>query len=225
MASPANHATLIAALEAHTGNTTRGFTFLTRDGEEQFFSFDRLRTEARRRAAHLRAAGLKQGDRLAMVMPDGEDFIPTFIGAVWAGIIPVPLYPPLALGKLDAYMRRAGRRSSTRPSRPTWPPTPSSQTVLWSGAAGCPRSRACSPPRSCAGPARRRASQEPAHVTADDLCFLQFTSGSTSDPEGRDGDPRQPARQRLGHHARRAAVDRATDMRRVAGCRSTTTWG
>jgi acyl-CoA synthetase (AMP-forming)/AMP-acid ligase II len=37
-------------------------------------------------------------------MPDGRDFVPTFLGATWAGIIPVPLPPPLSLGKLDSYL-------------------------------------------------------------------------------------------------------------------------
>ena len=72
---------------------------------EELLSWDRLRAEAMNRAAHLRALGLRAGDRLAMVMPDGRDFVPTFLGATWAGIIPVPLHPPPSLGKLDTYQR------------------------------------------------------------------------------------------------------------------------
>ena len=95
---------LVAAIDAGRGSTDRGFTFLTGTGREEFLSWDRLRSKAMNRAAHLRALGLRRGDRLAIVMPDGPDFVPTFLGAVWAGVIPVPLYPPLSLGKLDAYI-------------------------------------------------------------------------------------------------------------------------
>ena len=81
-----DYPTLVAALEASKGMTTGGYTFLDRDSKEQFMSFDALRTEAMNRAAHFRKAGLGKGDRLAIVLPDGEDFVPTFLGAVWAGI-------------------------------------------------------------------------------------------------------------------------------------------
>src|SRR5436190_1927945 len=71
----------ITAIDALAGVTDGGYTFLGSDGKEQFFTFDALRKEAMNRAAHLRAQGLKKGDRLALVMPDGVDFVPTFLGA------------------------------------------------------------------------------------------------------------------------------------------------
>ena len=115
---------LVAALDQSKGWTEKGFTFLDRDQKEQFFSFEQIREEAMSRAAHFRSYGLKQGDRLAMVLPDGEDFVPTFLGAVWAGIVPVPLYPPLSLGKLDSYIETlVAILKKAKP--PTSPPTPS----------------------------------------------------------------------------------------------------
>jgi fatty-acyl-CoA synthase len=83
-----------------------------------------------KRAAHLRKYGLKKGDRVAMVLPDGEDFVPTFLGAVWAGLVPVPLYPPLSLGKLDSYkdtmVNGAQQGRAHVPHHP-----PKMQQVLW----------------------------------------------------------------------------------------------
>ncbi|MFT3840499.1 MAG: fatty acyl-AMP ligase [Myxococcaceae bacterium] len=182
MAYP-NHATLIAALQAHAGNNKRGFTFMGKDNTEEFYSFDRLRLEAMRRAAHLRAAGLKQGDRLALVMPDGEDFIPTFFGAVWAGIIPVPLYPPLALGKLDSYMDALAAILNS--AEPTFLATNAKlETVLWSGAARVPSLKGVLVAEQLRKDPPANASQEPASVNAGDICFLQFTSGSTATPKG-----------------------------------------
>jgi len=182
MAYP-NHATLISALQAHAGNNKRGFTFMGRDNTEEFYSFDRLRTEAMRRAAHLRAAGLKQGDRLALVMPDGEDFIPTFFGAVWAGIIPVPLYPPLALGKLDSYMDALAAILNS--AEPAYLATNAKlEQVLWSAAARVPSLKGVVVAEQLRKDPPANASQDPATVNAGDICFLQFTSGSTATPKG-----------------------------------------
>ena len=123
---------LIAALDAGQGLTNKGYTFLDRDQKEQFYSFERLREEAMRRAAHFRHYGLKKGDRLAMVVPDGEDFVPTFLAAVWAGLVPVPLYPPLSMGKLDAYIDTLVAIMGK--AKPTYLVTNEKvQAVLWGG--------------------------------------------------------------------------------------------
>src|SRR5438876_9923871 len=97
---------VVQALDGARGITDRGFTFIGArgPGEDLTLSFDQLRLDALRRASHLRAMGLAKGDRLALVIPEGEDFIPTFLAALWLGVVPVPLYPPVSLGKLDAFM-------------------------------------------------------------------------------------------------------------------------
>ena len=97
---------VVPALDACKGLDSRGFTFVGAQGpgEDLFVSFDGLRLAAQRRAAHYAAMGLKRGDRVAIVVPEGESFIPAFLGAMWSGLIPVPLYPPVSLGKLDAFM-------------------------------------------------------------------------------------------------------------------------
>ena len=46
------------------------------------------------------------GDRVALVLPTGPDFVACFFGVFCAGAVPVPLYPPVRLGKLDEYHRR-----------------------------------------------------------------------------------------------------------------------
>jgi fatty-acyl-CoA synthase len=174
---------LVAALDQSKGWTDKGYTFLDRDQNEQFFSFERLREEAMRRAAHLRQYGLRQGDRMAMVMPDGEDFVPTFLAAVWAGIVPVPLYPPLSLGKLDSYIETLVA-ILTKAKVSHIATNAKLQQVLWSGLSHVPSLKGVVVAEELRGPAPKGVSQEPAHVTADDLCFLQFTSGSTSMPKG-----------------------------------------
>lgn len=175
--------TLIAAIEASKGLTEKGYTFIDREQKEQHFSFERLREEAMKRAAHLRARGMKKGDRLAMVIPDGEDFVPTFFGAVWAGIVPVPLYPPLSLGKLDSYAETLV--AILKKAKPTHMATDRNvQKVLWAGLAKVPSLEGVILTDELEVEAPEGVSQAPAEVTGDDLCFLQFTSGSTSTPKG-----------------------------------------
>src|SRR5437763_16422733 len=97
---------VVPALNACEGEHSRGFTFLGAKGpgEDLFVSFHDLRLSAQRRAAHYASAGLRRGDRVALVVPEGEHFIPAFLGALWGGLIPVPLYPPVSLGQLDAFI-------------------------------------------------------------------------------------------------------------------------
>ena len=174
---------LIAAIEAGKGWTDGGYAFQTRDGGELFMSWDRLRQEAMNRAAHLRALGMKPGDRLAMVMPDGEDFVPTFFGAVWAGVVPVPLYPPLSLGKLDSYIDTLVAILSK--AKPIYLATSAKlETVLWSGVAKVPSLKGVITSESLTKPAPAGVDTAPAQVAPGDVVFLQFTSGSTSAPKG-----------------------------------------
>jgi fatty-acyl-CoA synthase len=178
-----NHPHLSLALEGCAGVTDRGFTFITSDSKEQFYSFDALRTEAMNRAAHFRSLGLKKGDRLAIVMPEGQDFVPTFLGAVWAGVIPVPLYPPLSLGKLDSYVDALVAIMNR--AEPTFLATNAKlEQVLWSAAARVSSLKGVVTAETLATPAPKSASREREEVTTDDIVFLQFTSGSTSLPKG-----------------------------------------
>jgi fatty-acyl-CoA synthase len=174
---------LIAALDAGRGSTNQGFTFLTGRGREELLSWDRLRSEAMNRAAHLRALGLGRGDCLAIVMPDGPDFVPTFLGATWAGVIPVPLYPPLSLGKLDAYldalvaiMNKVDPLYLAIDAR--------LEALLWSAVARVPSLKGTITAEALSAEAPASAEREPVDLGADDIAFLQFTSGSTSTPKG-----------------------------------------
>jgi fatty-acyl-CoA synthase len=178
-----NASNLIAAIDEGRGLTGQGFTFLDRDQKEQFFSWDALRAEAQRRAGHFRKLGLKKGDRVAMVLPSGEDFVPTFLGAVWAGLVPVPLYPPLSLGKLDSY--KDTLVSILNRAEPTHLITESKlQQVLWAGLVHVKSLRGVITAEALREPVPEGVSLEPAQVSDDDLAFLQFTSGSTSTPKG-----------------------------------------
>ena len=174
---------MIAALDAGRGSTDQGFTFLTGRGKEELLSWDRLRSEAMNRAAHLRALGLRRGDCLAIVMPDGLDFVPTFLGATWAGVIPVPLYPPLSLGKLDSYLDALV--AIMNKADPLYVATDARlESLLWSTVTRVPSLKGTVTAEALRAEAPGSAEREPADLGADDIAFLQFTSGSTSTPKG-----------------------------------------
>jgi fatty-acyl-CoA synthase len=176
---------VVDAIAACEGVRDRGFTFVSGrgPGEDLFLTFEELGVEIRRRAAHLRALGLRKGDRVALVVPDGPDFIPLFLGALWAGIVPVPLYPPLSLGKLDAFMealvgilRIAEPRILATDARVA--------RVLWGAVGRIPSIEKMVDVKDLALPAPAGASDEQAPIDDADLAFLQFTSGSTAAPKG-----------------------------------------
>jgi fatty-acyl-CoA synthase len=174
---------VVPALNACEGEHSRGFTFLGAKGpgEDLFVSFHDLRLAAQRRAAHYAAAGLRRGDRVALVVPEGEHFIPAFLGALWSGLIPVPLYPPVSLGKLDAFMEAlVGILDIARPR--VLVTTERVGKVLWSAVgriASIEKVITCEELAKDAG-----ALPAAADVRGDEIAFLQFTSGSTSLPKG-----------------------------------------
>jgi fatty-acyl-CoA synthase len=171
--------TLVDAVCALEGDATRGFVFVRPDGTERLRTFRDMAAEAGRRAAALAARGLEKGDRLALVVPDGEEFVLSLLGALFAGLVPVPLYPQLSLNSLDAYHETVAHVVRA-----------SGAAVLLTTEAGKPyvdglRGRA-EGLRAIVTVEELASSKETmrAAVSPDDLALVQFTSGSTSRPKG-----------------------------------------
>jgi fatty-acyl-CoA synthase len=172
--------TLAAAIERLSGDTARGFVFIRPDATERFCSFNEIHAEAVRRGAHFVARGLKKGDRVALVIPEGEEFVLSFLGAVMAGVVPVPLYPQLTFKNVDAYHETVAhivRASGSRLLLTTTATRPFVEPVL--GKVPCLEGIFTVDELAAPAPA-------PLDVTVlpEDLAFFQFTSGSTSRPKG-----------------------------------------
>jgi fatty-acyl-CoA synthase len=173
--------TLNAARDAASSITQKGYTFLDNDLNPTDWSFAEVGKETRRIGACLRAMGLSKGDRLALVLASPENFVLSFLGAVSAGIMPVPMYPPLALGRLDNYMDRAAgilRVSGASAILTTADLSPVLTPAL---------DRTSSLKKIIEVGALRQMEVAPLeNITThpDEPCFLQFTSGSTSAPRG-----------------------------------------
>ena len=86
--------TLTDALVA-SASTGRGLRAIEHDGQTSLLSYSFLLNQALIGAGALTAAGLEPGDRVALVVPQVGDFIQALFGILAAGLIPVPLVPPV----------------------------------------------------------------------------------------------------------------------------------
>ena len=178
-------ATLVDALANAAAVEHKGYTFLDDRLDPREWSFAKISEETDRRARYFRSLGLEKGDRLAMIVPDGEDFVLSFFGAVRAGIVPVPMYPPLALGKIDSYVDTAARILKTANAKMLLT-TKQVSPILWSllsRVSGLEEIVLTEKVKSH-DEATVTATLDDIAIRPEDACFFQFTSGSTSDPKG-----------------------------------------
>jgi fatty-acyl-CoA synthase len=168
--------TLPEALD-DAARSNEGYTFIDR-GTEVRRSYADIRHTSLRIAGALRGAGLKRGDLVALMINDAESFLTALFGASLAGLIPASIAPPTVTGELSRYFELTAGILRAADARAVI-----ASAVLVSGVEAV---RASCPPLgivlSCDdldGP--------PLAGTApslDDLAFVQFTSGSTSEPKG-----------------------------------------
>ncbi len=176
--------TLVEALEALPATPERGFRFRGLDGTERFYQWRELVGEARRRGALLMARGLCKGDRLALVIPEPHEFVLTFLGAVMAGIVPIPVYPPSGFKAKASYLETVAHivRAARARTLVTIEATEAAVAPLLTGESGLALTLVVERVFRA-----EEAPPTPANwccIEPQDLCFLQFTSGSTSMPKG-----------------------------------------
>jgi fatty-acyl-CoA synthase len=166
--------TLVEAV-AEFDRDDRGLTFLE-DGEEKFLSFASLNLRSRELGEKLAGLGIGRGDRVVMVVASQHEFIQLFLGATRAGAVPVPLYPPFILSQVDAYLASLDRILRLTDARALITSAPILPLLerLESDVRRLIFEDVEEAKEVCELPA----------VRADDLAFLQFTSGSTAAPKG-----------------------------------------
>lgn len=182
--------TLADAIEdAALADPSRGFRFVSDEGVPGFegrtqaetaFSYTAIERASARYGGALQALGLRKGERVALILPTNEDFILCFFGALRAGIIPVPIYPPLGLGQLQGYLDNTRHIVSKSGARMLIT-TQQIKRLLGTVQSECPALE------SVVAVEGIRESLEPLHpadIRPSDVAFLQFTSGSTSRPKG-----------------------------------------
>jgi fatty-acyl-CoA synthase len=173
--------TVAQAIEDAAISTTTGYRFLEESREsEPFFTHGGIERASARFGGALQALGCSKGDRVALILPDNADFVFAFLGAIRAGVIPVPIYPPTGLGKLAGYLENT-LHIVERSGAKLLLTNGDVKRVLGTVVAQAPALEkvvAVETLRAMREPLR------PVKVGLDDTCFLQFTSGSTSRPKG-----------------------------------------
>ncbi|MBI4951941.1 MAG: fatty acyl-AMP ligase [Myxococcales bacterium] len=173
--------TVARAIEDAAESGRTGYRFVDEaSNAEPFFTYSGVERATARFGGALQALGLRKGDRVALILPDNQDFVFAFLGAVRAGIVPVPIYPPAGLSKLSGYLENTLHIVAKSGAR----------VLVTDGdikrLLGEVQLRAQSLERIVAVELLRkeRAAFRPEKIDLDDTCFLQFTSGSTSRPKG-----------------------------------------
>jgi 1-acyl-sn-glycerol-3-phosphate acyltransferase len=101
--------TLIEALEWHVArNPDRVHVTVLQDESTVLatMTYGELAQAARAVAAGLIARDVTPLDRVALMLPTGTEFFAAFLGTLYAGAVPVPIYPPMQLSQLEEYLRR-----------------------------------------------------------------------------------------------------------------------
>ncbi len=169
---------------AGTGGPTRGLPggadAPPGGASEASFSFAAVEHISARFGGALQALGLRKGDRVALILPNKDDFVLCLHGAIRAGIIPAPIYPPMALGQLQAYLDNT-RHIVAKSGARILVTTAKIKRLLGTVQAACPvleQVVAIEGIRESAEPLQKEK------IGLDDVAFIQFTSGSTSRPKG-----------------------------------------
>lgn len=164
---------------AHHQPTQLACRFLLEtDGEEVHITYQELDAQAREIALRLRNV-CEEGERVLLLYPPGLSYMAALFGCLYAGVIAVPAYPPHSSASLprlrilaDNAQVRIMLTTSVLASRCQGIGGSAMQILCWPSTEG-------EPPRTEA-----QDYQLPARLTSDGLAYLQYTSGSTTEPRG-----------------------------------------
>ncbi len=158
----------------------RGLNFHDMRGNlARVYPYAEMRGDALDMAYRLISHGAKKGDRIALIAETGPDFAALFFGCIYAGAWPVPLPLPTSFGGKESYVDQLSvQLQSSDPSILFFPP----ELAEMAGEAA----KLCKVEGiDWAAFADEIAlkSDLPEQKT-DEICYLQYSSGSTRFPHG-----------------------------------------
>ncbi len=183
---PVHAHTLVDALEWHVQHhPQRQHITLYGDGETpEIMTYGELHTGAMAIATALRQRDLMPRQTVALMLPTCRAFFEGFLGILLAGAVPVPIYPPVRPSQIEDHMRR--QMGILENAQATMLITlPEVQTLARLLQPQVPTLRHVVTMRDLERiETKKRSVGNRPTVEAEDIAFLQYTSGSTGNPKG-----------------------------------------
>lgn len=172
-------ATLGEALD-YAAQGARGLNFHDMRGElARPYPFREMRSDAMDVAYRLISHGVKKEDRIALIAETGPEFAALFFGCVYAGAWPVPLPLPTSFGGKESYIDQLSvQLNSCDPSILFFPPElaeMAGEAATKCGVEGVNWAEFND---------RISLKTDLPQATTDEICYLQYSSGSTRFPHG-----------------------------------------
>jgi fatty-acyl-CoA synthase len=175
----AQFATFNEAID-YAARSQKGLNFHDMRGElARVYPYSAMRDDALAMARRMVAAGIGKEDRVALIAETGPDFAALFCACIYVGAWPVPLPLPTTFGGKENFIDQlAIQLQSCDPKVLLYP-----EEIAEMAAAAAAR-------QGCAAESWQQFSERPAPdcelptANPDDICYLQYSSGSTRFPTG-----------------------------------------
>ena len=175
----ADFATFSEAID-YAARSEKGLNFHDMRGTlERAYTYREMRADALEMAQRLVASGIEPQDRVALIAETSPEFAALFCACIYAGAWPVPLPLPTGFGGKDGYIDQlVVQLQSSDPKILIYPPEIDEMA------------KAAADRQGCEGidwdsfATREKADAELPQVNPEDICYLQYSSGSTRFPTG-----------------------------------------
>lgn len=91
----------LSLLLKEASQSENGITFFESREKTQFYSYSELWKLSNQYAHQLKKKGVRQGDKIVIMLPSNCEFIVQFFACLQLGAIPSAIYPPVRLGRVD----------------------------------------------------------------------------------------------------------------------------
>ena len=166
------------------------FSFLDDEGKvSNSLTYMQIAARSRGIASRLRKAGVEVGDRVALVFPPSLDYILAFLGCLMAGVIAVPVFPPDP-ADLNKHVNMFGMICESSGAKIALTSAAYNYATRLAGI----KSFVNSSSENASWPVLQwivtdsieedYGFEVEKNMSAEKIAFLQYTSGSTSEPKG-----------------------------------------